>query len=95
MSFEKIPMTRLTRVYQRKSKNNATYFVGRLGTSKILIFKDENLSESSDNPVWNILLQEVVDKPETDSERSSSRSDEKQLHKAVEAQAPLNDEIPF
>ena len=54
--YEKKPMMKLTRVFQRKSKTGSVYFVGRLGFNKVLIFKDEKASEGSDNPVWNVLL---------------------------------------
>ena len=36
--YDKKPMIKLTRVFQRKSKTGSVYFAGRLGFNKVLIF---------------------------------------------------------
>ena len=96
MSFEKIPMTKLTRVYEKTSKNGNRYFTGRLGASRLLIFKDCRLSDENSVAVWSVLVQEVLDQHDSKQvDRKQKQPKADQVQQSIDAQAPLDDEIPF
>jgi hypothetical protein len=85
-------MLKLTKLFQKTSKNGNTYFVGRLGAAKVVLLKDNKQEEGSD-PVWNLLLDEAQDKrnSNTRQEQQPERRD-----RAVSAPNPeMEDAMPF
>lgn len=52
----KVPIARL---YEKQSaRTGATYFVGRLGMARALLFKDRDQPDDGD-AVWNLLLEPI------------------------------------
>lgn len=53
---DKVPLARL---YEKKSaRTGATYYVGRLGLARVLLFRDRDQPEEGD-PIWNLLLEPI------------------------------------
>lgn len=66
--------TKLTTLYEKTSDRGNRYFVGRLGATRVLLFRDE-YAEGED-PVWNLLVQEIDGQQRTTPKggRQQSRS---------------------
>jgi hypothetical protein len=54
MSEARVPLLRL---YEKTSKHGRTYFTGRMGLAKVVMFKDER-AEGTD-PVWELFVSEA------------------------------------
>ncbi len=52
------PSIRLTKLYRKTSKNDATYFTGRIGSAKVALLKSNETGDSGDE-VWNLVLSEA------------------------------------
>jgi hypothetical protein len=60
----------LFKLFQRKSASGRTYFQGRLGGARVVVFKDTGAVVDGDTvAVWNVYLQH------RDPDRSSNRND--------------------
>ena len=70
MMKDKVPIARL---YEKTSaRTGATYFVGRLGMARALLFKDRDQPEEGD-AVWNLLVESIEETtPPTAAPASSS-----------------------
>lgn len=64
----------LARLYEKTSANGRRYFVGRMGSARVLMFLDER-AESAD-PVWNLFAQELGDdqKPKAAAPQQSGKN---------------------
>jgi hypothetical protein len=51
------PKVPLCRLFEKTSANGNRYFVGRLGSARVLMFRDTK-AEGTD-PQWNLLVQEA------------------------------------
>jgi hypothetical protein len=60
----------LFKLYQRKSSSGRTYFQGRLGGARVVVFKDDRADVDSDTvAVWNVYLQH------REPDRANNRND--------------------
>ena len=48
------------RLYEKTNAKGTRYFVGRLGTARVLLFPSREIADGGD-PVWDLYLQEVED----------------------------------
>lgn len=71
MMKDKVPLCRL---YEKTSaRTGATYFVGRLGMARALLFKDRDQPDEGD-AVWNLLVEPTEETPIAAPASSSTRS---------------------
>lgn len=54
---EKKPMIELTGLWEKRDKNGNTFFVGSLGGTSVMIFKNNKKSKDS-QPDWRVYLSE-------------------------------------
>jgi hypothetical protein len=58
----KVPLAKL---YKKTSaRTGVPYFVGRLGLSRVLLFRDRDQAEGEDE-IWNLLVEPVDEQPKT------------------------------
>lgn len=55
----RVPMTRL---YEKTSAKGNRYFTGRLGSARVLLFRDDHADAGGD-PVWQLYLADVPQSP--------------------------------
>jgi hypothetical protein len=53
------PPVPLARLYEKRSRKGAQYFVGHLGLGKIVLLQSDEISESGE-PIWTLQVQEPV-----------------------------------
>jgi hypothetical protein len=91
------PSFRLCRFYERRSKNGATYYVGRLGGARIVLLKSRDESDNGE-AILDLMVSEAPPprqqdhgnrKPPATKPEASTRSN------YYDHQAPLDAEIPF
>ncbi len=67
MTMDTTAKIRLTTLYEKTSTRGNRYFVGRLGTARIMLFEDK--FADGDDPAWHLCLQEgPTAKSEDDSQ---------------------------
>jgi hypothetical protein len=92
---------KLGRVYECKSERGNRYFRGRLGSAKVLMFRDEY--SDSDNACWDIFVQNGDDNLEAEATailKSPKRKKRKPASKPKTAKPPagplpFNDPLPI
>jgi hypothetical protein len=73
----------LFKLFQRKSASGRTYFQGRLGGARVVVFKDTSAPVDGDTiAVWNVILQH------RDPDRASNRTERPAPAKQPSAQPP-------
>ena len=65
-----VPKVKLGRLYEKVSAAGRTYYVGRLGSARLLVFKSREVTEDG-TAVWDVFVQQVEDKPEARPIRAS------------------------
>ncbi len=91
---------KLGRVFEKRSKNGKTYFVGRLGAARLLILRDDRADEN--DPVWTLFVQDVPtsDQPRQPQPAQKPEAASNGSYAAVakgegDQRLDLNDPLPF
>jgi hypothetical protein len=53
------PIT-VCKLYEKTSKHGNTYFQGRWGNAKVLLFKTKDVSDSDGSPIWELKLAQAA-----------------------------------
>ena len=89
MSYgEKIQIARL---FEKTSKNGNTYFVGRMGPARILMFRNDR--SEADGIEWSLFVQAANDKKPTGKSRGTQSRNAQSTGDAA-MQGPVHEE-PF
>ena len=89
------PSIKITRVYERTSRNGNSYFAGRLGNAKLALLKSDQTADDG-TPIWDVLMQEAP-RQMPDKAVNAKASSEAPAEPAsrVSVNALVNDEFPF
>jgi hypothetical protein len=85
-----------TRLYEKKSRNGNTYFTGRLGGLKVLIFKSRDVADDG-SPIWDLKLAQAQPYKERERPDQQAPRPAHEIEPIDEGAAPrsFDDTIPF